>query len=187
MPTLSKFYKEIMPSIGDQRWITCHPALRIYKKEVTSPRPSAFARTADWLGSKIAIICMVNVSIALLSIALDSRHGLAMYIAAALMFLIAQMFIVRWMFGRGMRSITDLGFGSNRQAFKYGLSMKGFDRGLLVAALYSFGVTLFIGFLDSGQTVSGAMLLSFASFGAVTQAMRLNRFWPADAAQRGSK
>jgi len=107
-----------------------------------------------------------------------------MYVAAALMFLIAQVFILRWMFGRGMRSIADLGFGSNRQALKYGLSMKGFDRSLMVAAVYSFGATLFIGFLDFAQTVSGAMLLSFASFGAVTQAMRLNRFWPADTAKQ---
>ena len=151
---------------------------------VTANRSSVFARTAAWLESKTAILCTVSVSISLLSVPLGISHWVALYVAAALMFLIAQIFIVRWTFGRGMRSIADLGFGSNRQALKYGLLMKGVDRGLMAIALYSFRASFLIAFMDFGQTVSGAMLLSLASFGAVTQAMRLNRLWPTDAAKR---
>lgn len=152
----------------------------VYKGQVTTPATSAFGRFAEWLGSKIVGLGTASVIVALVSMPLGFSHTMPMYGAAAIMFLIAQVFIVRWMFGTGVRSVAELGFGSNRQALKYGLLMRGFDKNLRLLAFASFGAALILGILDFGQTVSGAMLLAFMTFGAVTQAMRLNRFWPAD-------
>lgn len=121
------------------------------------------------------------ITLALVSVPMGFAHSVALYAAAGAMFLIAQLFIVRWMFGRGMRSVKDLGFGSNRQALKYGLFMKGLDWRLSAVALYCLLASLVLGFVGVGHVVSGAMLLAFTTFAAVTQAMRLNRFWPADA------
>ncbi|MCE7795469.1 hypothetical protein LWE61_02735 [Sphingobium sufflavum] len=92
--------------------------------------------------------------------------------------MISQIFIVHWMFGTGMKSNKELGFGSNRRVTKYGLFVKGLDWRLSAVGAYGLVASLILGFLDMGQFVSGAMLLSFATFGAVTQAMRLNHIWP---------
>jgi len=148
---------------------------------MTERSPSAFGRFVEQLASRIAVVGAICISVALVSVPLGLAHSIPLYIAAGAMFLIAQLFIVRWMFGRGMRSTKDLGFGSNRQALKYGLFMKGLDWRLSAVAVYGLLASLVLGFLGMGQFVSGAMLLSFATFGAVTQAMRLHRFWPADA------
>ncbi|MCE7796674.1 hypothetical protein LWE61_08885 [Sphingobium sufflavum] len=142
--------------------------------------PSSFGQFAEWLGAKIAVVGAICISIALLSSPLGLAYSVPLSLAAAVMFLIAQIFIVRWMFGAGMKSTKDLGFGSNRQALKYGLFMKGLDWRLSAVAIYGLVSSLVLGFFGMGQFVSGAMLLSFATFGAVTQAMRLNRFWPVD-------
>lgn len=151
---------------------------------MTTASTSAFGRFAEYLGSKITGVGTVSVIVALLSVPLGFSHTVPMYAAAALMFLVAQVFIMRWMFGTGMQSTTELGFGSNRQALKYGLLMKGFDKNLRIVALASFGATIVLTFLDFGQTVSGAMLLALTTFAAETQAMRLNRFWPANKGTR---
>lgn len=141
---------------------------------------SSFGRFVEQLASRIAVVGTICISVALVSAPLGLAHSISLYIAAAVMFLIAQLFIMRWMFGKGMRSTKDLGFGSNRQALKYGLFMKGMDWRLSAVAVYGLVTSIILGFLGIGQFVSGAMLLSFATFGAVTQAMRLNHFWPAD-------
>ena len=75
------------------------------------------------------------ITVALLSVPLNLAASPVLYVAAAFMFLVAQIFVVRWMFGPGVRSIKDLGFGSNRQALKYGLFMKGLDWRLSEVAL----------------------------------------------------
>jgi hypothetical protein len=49
-----------------------------------------------------------------------------------------------WMFGTGMRSIKELGFGSNPQALKYGLLMRGVDKRLSSVAVYGL-IALVIG------------------------------------------
>lgn len=121
-----------------------------------------------------------SVTIALISVPVGFAYSIALYIAAAAMFLVAQIFIMRWMFGIGMRSTKDLGFGSNRQALKYCFFMKGLDWRLTAVAVYDLFSSIILGFIGAEKIVSGAMLLSFATFGAATQAMRLNRFWPAD-------
>jgi hypothetical protein len=79
-----------------------------------------------------------------------------------------------------MKSTKDLGFGSNRKALKCGLFMRGLDWRLSVVAAYGLIASIILGVIGAGRMVSGAMLLAFMTFGAVTQAMRLNRFWPAD-------
>lgn len=123
----------------------------------------------------------IATTIAVLSVPLGFAHSAVMYAGAGLMFIIAQIFIIRWMFGTGMRSIKELGFGSNRQAFKYWLFLKGIDKRLSGVAVYGLVASLAIGWAGRGEVVSGAMLLAFTTFGAATQAIRLNRFWPADA------
>jgi len=148
---------------------------------MTESRPSAFGRFVEWLGGKFVVIGTSCVTAALLSSYLGFGHSVLLYVSAGIMFLISQLFIVRWMFGAGMRSIKDLGFGSNRQALKYGLFMKGVDWRIFAVALYGLIASLILGFLEIGRVVSGSMLLAFATFGAATQAIRLNRFWPADA------
>lgn len=121
-----------------------------------------------------------SITLALASVPLGFAHSIPLYIAAGAMFLIAQLFIVRWMFGTGMKSTKDLGFGSNRQALKHALFMRGLDWRLFAVAAYGLIASIILGFVGMGHVVSGAMLLAFMTFGAVTQAMRLNRFWPAD-------
>jgi hypothetical protein len=141
---------------------------------------SSFGKFVEWLASKIAIIGAVSISLALVSLPLGFAHSVPLYIAAGIMFLVAQLFIVRWMFGVGRKSTKELGFGSNRQAIKYSIFAKGLDWRLSAVAVYGLGASLILGFLGMGQFVSGAMLLSFATFGAATQAIRLNRSWPVD-------
>ncbi|KAB2853938.1 MAG: hypothetical protein BGO58_10015 [Sphingopyxis sp. 65-8] len=148
---------------------------------MTEHTSSRFGRFVEKIASRIAVIGAICISVALASVPLGLEYSIPLYMAAGAMFLIAQLFIVRWMFGKGMRSTKDLGFGSNRQALKYGLFMQGLDWRLSAVAVYGLLASLVLGFLGIGQFVSGAMLLSFATFGAVAQAMRLNRFWPADA------
>ena len=123
----------------------------------------------------------MTITIALVSVPLGFAASTVLYVAAVLMFLVTQIFIVRWMFGTGMRSIKDLGFGSNRQALKYGFLMKGVDWRLSAVAIYGLLASLFLSWVGQGKVVSGAMLLAFTTFAAATQAMRLNRYWPADA------
>jgi hypothetical protein len=142
---------------------------------------SSLARFADWLGGHVIVGGATSITLALASVPLGFANGMPLYFAAGAMFLVAQLFIVRWMFGTGMKSIKDLGFGSNRQALKYWLFMKGLDWRRYAVAAYGLFATIILGLTDMGQVVSGAFLLSFTTFGAVTQAMRLNRFWPADA------
>lgn len=122
----------------------------------------------------------VSVTLALASVPLGFAHSTPLYIAAGAMFLITQLFIVRWMFGTGMKSTKDLGFGLNRQALKYGLFMRGLDWRLSAVAAYGLIASIILGLVGMDRVVSGAMLLAFTTFGAVTQAMPLNRFWPAD-------
>jgi hypothetical protein len=142
--------------------------------------PSSFARTSEWLAGHMVIGGAVSITLSLAAAPLGFAHSIPLYLAAGAMFLVAQIFIVRWMFGSGMRSTKDLGFGSNREALKYSLSMKGFDWRLSAVAAYGLIASIILGFAGMGQVVSGAMLLAFTTFGAATQAMRLNRFWPAD-------
>lgn len=142
---------------------------------------SSFIQLIDWLSAKITVGGALCVTLALMSVPLGLAHSILLYIAAGIMFLIAQLFIIRWMFGKGMRSTKDLGFSSNRQALKYGLFMRGIDWRLATVAAYGLIASMVLGFYGMGQVVSGAMLLSFATFGAATQAIRLNRFWPSDA------
>lgn len=125
----------------------------------------------------------IATTIAIISVPLGFAHSVAMYAGAGLMFIIVQIFIIRWMFGTGMRSIKELGFGSNRQALKYGLLMRGVDKRLSSVAVYGL-IALVIGWAGRGEVVSGAMLLAFTTFGTATQAMRLNPFWTADAIAR---
>lgn len=143
--------------------------------------PSAFARFSEWLGGHMVASGAIATTIAIISVPLGFAHSVAMYASAGLMFIVAQIFIIRWMFGAGMRSIKELGFGSNRQALKYGILMRGVDKRLSSVAVYGLIASLVIGWAGRGEVVSGAMLLAFTTFGAATQAMRLNRFWPADA------
>jgi hypothetical protein len=147
---------------------------------MTEHSPSAFGRFVERIAKRIAVVGAICISVALVSEPLGLAHSVPLYIAAGAMFLIAQLFIVRWMFCKGMRSTKDLGFGSNRQPLKYGRFMKGLDWRLSAVAVYGLISSIVLGFFGLGQFMSGAMLLSFACFGAVTQAMRLNRFWPAD-------
>ena len=121
------------------------------------------------------------ITLALASVPLGLAYSVPLYVAAGAMFLIAQLFIVRWMFGTGMKSTKDLGFGSNRQALKYGLFMKGLDWRLSAVAVYGLIASLILSFVGMDHVVSGAVLLAFTTTAAATQAMRLNRFWPADA------
>jgi hypothetical protein len=143
--------------------------------------PSPFARFSEWLGGHMIVGGATTITLALISVPLGFAASTVLYVAAGLMFLVAQIFIVRWLFGTGMRSIKDLGFGSNRQALKYGLFMRGLDWRLTAVAIYGLIASFFLGWVGQGKVVSGAMLLAFTTFAAVTQAMRLNRYWPADA------
>ena len=147
---------------------------------MTEHQPSSFARFVEWLGGQMLVGGTGCITLALVSVPLGFAHSIPLYVAAGAMFLIAQLFIVRWMFGTGMKSTKDLGFGSNRQALKYGLLMKGLDWRLSAVAAYGLVASIILAFVGMGQVVSGAMLLAITTFAAVTQAMRLNRFWPAD-------
>lgn len=142
---------------------------------------SAFARFSEWLAGLMAAGGAITTTIAIISVPLGFAYSVTLYASAGMMFIIGQIFIIRWMFGTGMRSIKELGFGSNRQAFKYGFYMRGMDSRLLVVALYSLIASIVIGWAEHGEVVSGAMLLTFTTFAAATQAMRLNRHWPENA------
>lgn len=152
-----------------------------YARTMEAKSPSGFARFSEWLGGHMISGGAAAITLALLSVPLGVAASPVLYVAAALMFLVAQIFIIRWMFGPGMRSVKDLGFGSNRQALKYGLFMKGLDWRLSAVALYGLLASILLGWAGQDKVVSGATLLAFTTFGAATQAMRLNRFWPADA------
>lgn len=142
--------------------------------------PSAFARFSEWLSGQMAAGGAISTTLALVSVQLGFSDSIVLYAGAAVMFLVAQIFIIRWLFGVGMRSTKDLGFASNRQALKYGLFMRGLDSRLSAVAVYNLMASLILGWADSGKLVSGAMLLSFSTFAAATAAMRLNRNWPSN-------
>ena len=147
---------------------------------MAQPQLSSFASLVEWLVDKMIIVGAALATLALVSVPLGFANSLGIYIASGVMFFVAQLFIVRWMFGTGMKSTKDLGFGSNRRALKYIFFMKGLDWRLYAVAFYGLTASVILGFLGMGRVVSGAMLLAMMTFGAISQAMRLNRSWPAD-------
>ena len=147
---------------------------------MAQPQLSSFASLVEWLADKMIIVGAAFATLALVSVPLGFANSLVLYIASGVMFFVAQLFIVRWMFGTGMKSTKDLGFGSNRRALKYIFFMKGLDWRLSAVAVYNLAALVILGFLGMGSVGSGALLLAFITLGTVTQAMRLNRFWPAD-------
>jgi len=137
-----------------------------------SPLDRLRARPATW--------GLASIAIAWAGFLAGMGRNPLLFALAAAMILLTAVFIVQWTFGHGMRSVRALGFGGNREAIGYSMSLKGIDPASWAVALLSLISAAVLWKGGTAQAPLAAFALATATFCAVTAAMRLNREWPAD-------
>jgi hypothetical protein len=151
---------------------------------MADPILSGYVAMTNWLARAIPIAAAPNLIVAGAAELLGRGDHLALYVLAAVTLAAGIPILLRLQLGkRGVRSTSDLGFSSNRNALRYSISWKGYDGRLLALMAAAFFLVFFL----SSEDNTGAMLLSFATFWSVGVLAFFTRCWPADEATRRLK
>ena len=135
-------------------------------------------RLCAWL----PLLGLINLSIALGAYWVNDADNIALYILAGATMLAGIPILIRWQFGkRGLRSVKDLGFVRNRDAWFYAAySMRGYQWKPTAVVLAAFGTMMLTGLASKPPTASA--LLAFATAWAVGAVAHFTRRWPGDSA-----